>query len=338
MFKRVLPLEYSMKICIIKLGAKGDVVRTLCILPALKKKFPKSEITWITKDNIKQIFEGNLYVNELLTIPCSVNKKFDILYNFDIEDDATILAKEIKADKKYGFYSENGYAMAFNLGAEYYINTMFDDELKKNNRKTYQEMMFEAAELDYEKEWCGVYLNEKDKKYAIEFVEKNGIKEKLIGIHMGAGSRWPSKAWHPDRIKEFVIQVKKKGFGVLLFGGPNEIESHAELVDELKRENIKVYQNNPNNTDKEFASLIDLCYFIVCSDSYALHIALALKKKTIGLFFCTSPWEVEGYGLLTKVISPILKDFFPERSDEYNEELVKSIKVNDVINLINNKE
>jgi len=29
-----------MKIAIIKLGAKGDVVRTLSILPDLKKKYP----------------------------------------------------------------------------------------------------------------------------------------------------------------------------------------------------------------------------------------------------------------------------------------------------------
>ena len=77
-----------------------------------------------------------------------------------------------------------------------------------------------------------------------------------------------------------------------------------------------------------------MCSVLVCSDSYALHVALALSKKVVGLFFCTSPWEVEGYGLLKKVVSPKLSEFFPERSDKYNEGLVKSISAEEVLKAI----
>ena len=63
----------------------------------------------------------------------------------------------------------------------------------------------------------------------------------------------------------------------------------------------------------------------------ALHVALALKKPTVGLFFCTSPNEVEGYGLLIKLVSPLLNDYFPEKSDQYSEELVNSISVEEVL-------
>ncbi|MEK6824550.1 MAG: hypothetical protein AABY02_01730, partial [Nanoarchaeota archaeon] len=59
--------------------------------------------------------------------------------------------------------------------------------------------------------------------------------------------------------------------------------------------------------------------------------ALGLGKKTIALFFCTSPHEVEGYGLLHKIISPYLYDYFPERSNEYSERLVKSISAEQVL-------
>ena len=70
---------------------------------------------------------------------------------------------------------------------------------------------------------------------------------------------------------------------------------------------------------------------MVCSDSYALHTSLALKKPTIALFFCTSPHEVEDYGLLKKIISPKLYDFFPEKQDRFSEELVNSILVEQVL-------
>lgn len=321
-----------MKILIIKLGAKGDVVRTLSILPALKNKYHESEIYWLTKTNISDLLENNSLIDKILTLPYKSNEKFDILYNFDIEREATSLAKDIEADKKYGFYSEDGFPTAFNLGAEYYLNTLFDDEFKKQNKKTYQEMMFEAAELPYNKEDFLIYLTEEDKKYAGEFIKKNKIgDEKIIGIHMGAGPRWPSKAWSKEKIKEFIIKVKEKGYEILLFGGPDEIDEHHKLIQELDKENIKIYQNNPHNSNREFVALVNLCDKVVCSDSFALHVATALKKQTTCLFFVTSPDEIETYGIVKKIVSPMLNEFFPEKSDQYSEELVNSISVNEVL-------
>lgn len=323
-----------MKIMIIKLGALGDVVRTLSILPAIKEKYPSSEIHWITKPNALALFENNPYIASVQAIPYKTqdSEKFDILYNFDVEEEATKLAVETRADKKFGFYLENGFPIAFNGSGEYYLNTMFDDELKKSNTKTYQEMMFDIAELEWKKQHCPIFLGENDKIYADNFIKKNKIESRpIIGIHMGAGLRWPSKAWSSEKIKEFIVKVKKKGYEIIIFGGPNELQTFQPLINELENSDIQVLKNNPNNSLKEFASLVNLCNLMVCSDSLALHISLALKKPTIGLFFCTSPSEIEGYGLLKKVVSPLLDIFFPERMDEYNSELINSISVEDVI-------
>jgi len=322
---------------VIKLGALGDVVRTLSILPAIKEKYPESEIHWITKKNAIQLFEDNPNIKKSYSLPYKINpiEKFDVLYNFDVEDEATKLAQDIQADKKFGFYAQEGFPAAFNLAGEYYLNTMFDDEIKKTNKKTYQEMMFEVAELKWKKQTCSLYLNEKDKKYAQDFVKKFNINtKKLIGIHMGAGPRWPSKSWSQDKIKEFIVLANKEGYETILFCGPDEICKVDNFVNLLKKGNIQVYRNNPENSIKEFASLVNLCKAIVCSDSFALHIALALKKPTIGMFFCTSPSEVEDYSLLKKLVSPMLNDFFPEKMDQYDERLVNSISAEQVFKVL----
>lgn len=321
-----------MKICIIKLGAKGDVVRTLPILEALKDADMDSEIIWITKPECKDIFLNNPFIDKVEVIPFFSTEEFDVLYNFDIDDEACALDSQIKAKKKLGFYKQGDYVSAHNIGAEYYLNTLFDDELKKTNKKTYQEMMFQAAELDWKKQTYEIYLSKQEKEYAQNFSKENNINpKKLIGIHMGASSRWPSKVWHPDRVREFIVQAKGKGFEILLFGGPNEIQKHESLVSELDKNGIKVFRNNPKNTDREFFSLVNLCQTMICSDSFALHVALAFQKPTISLFFCTSPDEVESYNLLVKLKSPVLYEFFPERSDLYDETLVKSISAEQVL-------
>lgn len=320
-----------MKICIIKLGADGDVLRTLPLAKALKETY-NAEITWITKGDVSTLLKGNPYIDHVAAVPWKKKEKFDKLYNFDMDEAANSLAMSIEANEKRGFYLNEGYATAFNPGAEYYLNTVFDDNLKKENRKTYQEMMFMAADLPYTRELVGIDLDKKDLKYANDFVAKNKINtDRLIGIHMGASSRWPSKVWAKENVIEFIGKARKKGYEVLLFGGPAESSEHGKMAKELEKASIKIYRNNPKNTKREFAALVSLCNVMICSDSLSLHVSLALEKKTIGLFFCTTPHEVEDYGLLTKMVSLYFEDFFPQRMNVYDEQLVKSISADEVI-------
>src|SRR3989338_5939439 len=327
-----------MRICIIKLGALGDVLRTLPLAKALKDKYTSAKITWITKGDIATLLEGLPYIKEVIQLENVAeleDESFDELYNFDTEEEALELEEAFQADKKYGFHYDGGYPASYNMGGEYYINTMFDDELKKKNTKTYQEMMFEVAELPYKKERCNLVLNEDDKFFAEQFLDMHLLHDdKIIGIHIGAGTRWPSKVWHEERVKEFISLAEKKGYTILLFGGPNEVERHARLIEELKKEGIKIYRNNPNNTKREFAALVSICDCFVCGDSFSLHVALGLNVKTVALFFITSPTEVETYEIGKKIISPRLYEFFPEKSDKYNEELVKSISAEEVMNAV----
>ena len=64
------------KICIIKLGALGDVVRTLSILLGIKEKFPESEISWITKKESLEIAESSPYVKKVCIIPLEITENF----------------------------------------------------------------------------------------------------------------------------------------------------------------------------------------------------------------------------------------------------------------------
>lgn len=320
------------KIVIIKLGALGDVVRTLPILIGLKEKYLNSEITWITKKESYSLLKSIPQISKVLTLPVKNLEEFDILYNLDTDKEATNLVDEISAKQKKGFCSQNGFLSVFNQSAEYYLNTIFDDELKKSNLKTYQEMMFEIAELPYEKQHYELKLSKKEKSYARNFLKKNKLStDNLIGIHIGASSTWPSKKWHFENLKSFIKKAFEKKYSILLLGGPNERKDLEIVYNQLISEGVQPYIQDPNNSILELASLINLCNQIICGDTLALHISLALKKPTIGLFFCTSPNEIEHYGLLKKIISPMLKNFFPERMNEYSEELVKSISPEEVL-------
>jgi ADP-heptose:LPS heptosyltransferase len=323
------------KIAIIKLGAKGDVIRTLPVIKAIKVKNENSIVHLYTKNNIIDlILKANL-VDGIFSYQSDLLEEYDVLYNFDIEDEATSLSKKTSAKEKFGFTNEADFVSTHNLGAEYYLNTLFDDETKISNKKTYQEMMFMAAEIPFVNIHVPIDLSSEDLKYSHDFLSKNQINNsRLIGIHMGASPRWPSKVWNKECIIKFIKLAKENNYEILLFGGPDEVETHSSLINELKESNIKVFQNNPNNTNLQFTSLVNSCKAMICSDSFSLHVSIALKIPTIGLFFCTTPHEVETYNILEKVTSPMLYDFFPAKMDQYSDELTKSISPEEVLSIM----
>ena len=52
----------------------------------------------------------------------------------------------------------------------------------------------------------------------------------------------------------------------------------------------------------EFASLVNLCNILITSDSLALHIGTALKKKIVAFFYVTPAAEIELYNRGVKII------------------------------------
>ena len=230
------------KILIIKLGALGDVIRTIPILQGLKKKYPESQITWIIAEGEgKDILKNNKNIDKILeysqeTLLKLKYEKFDLLINFDISTKALIASNTANAKEKLGFYlEEDGHPQAFKESAKYYLNRVFSNYANLANRKSYQEMMFEIAELIYNKE--EIILNNVDESYADNFIKKHNIskQDKIACINLGSGGRWPSKGWHQDKIIELIKKLKKENYKVLLRGGPEEEQLLAQVLTRLTK-------------------------------------------------------------------------------------------------------
>ena len=85
---------------------------------------------------------------------------------------------------------------------------------------------------------------------------------------------------------------------IILFGGKDEIERNKEIKKEV---NFDIIDGGCDNSLLEFAGLINLCDVMVTSDSLALMIAIALKRKVVCFFGPTSIHEINLYGLGKKI-------------------------------------
>jgi ADP-heptose:LPS heptosyltransferase len=160
------PVEF--KILIIKLDATGDVLRTTSILPALKRKYPNSYITWLTKRNAKELFSNNSFVDELYlfedndTIARLMVEKFNLLLHPDASTVSGSLAAIANSDMKKGYIlDEKGKVIPINQEAVEWLEMGAFDDLKKINTKTYQEIIHNIAGLDYQNDEIQLHLNQK---------------------------------------------------------------------------------------------------------------------------------------------------------------------------------
>lgn len=298
-----------MKILIIKMGALGDVLRTTFVAAGIKEKYTSSHITWLTKENAEEILKNNPSIDRILTWNHRtevLTKQFDGVLSLDDEVEVCAFASKIKTKKLQGAYLNNGKRMYtpdveqwFGMGLlrpEEKGGKAKADELKKLNRRTFQEIyaeMFGISETHNKKPI--LHLTPHELRYAEPILTKVKPHSILIGINSGAGIRWKLKMLSIEKTAEVCNSLAQDTSNtILLLGGCDELERNQSIKSLCPSDNIILVE--PTKSIREFASIINLCKIIITSDSLALHLSHALDKYTIGFFGPTSPWEVDMFG------------------------------------------
>ncbi len=301
----------GMKILIIKLDAIGDVLRTTSILPALKIQYPTSHITWLTRKNSKEIFHNNNLVDQVLFIEDNdtsqrlLIEKYDLLLHPDAAPVSAPLATLTNAKVKKGYtLDEKGKIIPVNEDAIEWLEMGAFDQLKKKNKKTYQQIIHEICGLNYKKDEIQLFLSEDEKKIRDDFFTEKKLNKfkKIIGLNTGAGARWQYKQWRLEGFEELIEKISRnKEIGVLLYGGPAEKQRNEYLMNKFPF----LIDTGTNNSLRTFFSLLDLASIVVTGDTLALHAATALKKDIICLFGPTSFNEIEDYGRIRKIYADL---------------------------------
>jgi ADP-heptose:LPS heptosyltransferase len=302
------------RILIIKLAAVGDVLRSTGLLEAMKKKCPDSHITWITEPAAFPLFENNGLVDTLLearscfTLLTLNANRYDVLFSLETNQEGTMLASQASAEEKYGYvYSRKGRIFPLSKAAEYWYMMGVSDEIKKANRRTYQQIMFEICGLDPSVSARPVIATcAYENRITANFRAASGISDgdTVIGLNTGAGARWPLKRWNiagfvrlVERLLEYRNDLK-----IVLYGGPEEREINRKILEEVPD---GIIDSGCDNSLREFIALIDACNILVTGDTLAMHIAIALNKYLLVLMGPTSAHEIDLFGRGKKIISDL---------------------------------
>ncbi len=295
------------RVLIIKLDAMGDVLRTTTLLPALTEAHPRASITWITKCEARPLLERNPYITEILDygedalLQLRV-RAFDRVINFDAGKTSAALASAANGSRKDGFILDaRGYVQPTNAAARKWLEMGLFDDLKRQGTKTYQDMMADIIGLSGRPHRYVLELTEEEREQGRMHLKKLGLDLTcpIIGLNTGAGRRWELKQWREEGYLELIERIaKKRPVQLVLLGGPEERARHGRL---MSRSSVLLIDAGCDHPVRHFASLVGACSLVITGDTLAMHLSLALSRRTIVLFGPTSAAEIELYGLGEKV-------------------------------------
>ncbi len=303
------------KILIIKFGALGDVVRTTYILKGLYEKYQNLQIDWLTSNGAFDLLRFNPYINTLATKDFLLSKikenSYDFVISLDDELEVLQILQDIKTKQIFGAYLKNNsnervYSqdskLWFDMGLLSIHGKEKADALKKENQLEHNEIFAKMLGITID---SPLFFNSYILEEQMHRIVSNP-KYFLIGINSGSGGRWESKKLP---IEQTIILINhlldseingKKTF-IYLLGGVEEQERHRQIISNTSSERLK--DAGTKNTILEFAAIVRAMDYIITSDSLALHLAIAQRKKNLSFFAPTSADEIGTFGSGVKIIS-----------------------------------
>ena len=310
------PRPHGTRILIVNLEAMGNVLVTTSLLPAIKRKYPHSTISWLTLPGSSLLLKNNpfidrLYVWDPTTLMFLQAMRFDVIMNVDKSVHAGGLTMLLKSRRKVGYgINENGVIIPLNKEAEYNYRLGLDDHAKfRLNQHPNTKLLTEAMGLEYERDEYVLSLSDEELRFSEAY--RRGIiadqksdtsrsQPVVVGFNTGCSPLYPNKKMTIDQHVILISELsKRKDIRLALLGGPEDTERNAEI---FRRVNGRAINTPTTEGLRRGICYINACDVIISGDSFGMHAGIGLKKHIIVWFGVSCPQEIDLFGRGMKLI------------------------------------
>jgi len=282
----------------------GDVLFTTPVIRSIKAVYPESYIGYWCNERVKQALSNHPDINRIFALSRGDLKKisskskikgatsflgllkgikkerFDISLDFSLDHRYSLISMFLGIKNRIGFnYKNRGKFLTEKIDLDGYSG--------KHVIEYYLELL-KFLKINPSARNLELFIPLDQIKKAKQLLARNGINkgDLVIGITPGAGASWGKDAafkhWPPQKFSRLADKiVDTYGAKIVLLGDETE-KILTQTISGIMRN--KPVDLAGETSLEEFASLISCLKLLVTNDGGPLHIAVALKTKTVSIF------------------------------------------------------
>lgn len=300
-------------VLIIEAGGLGSILRVSTVAKEIRKRSPNARIQWLTNEQALEFIERNIpsvdkvYPSTWESLIILGAQVYTQVINFESNHLHLAFVRGLIGEKRGFMINEFGNLVYASSTSEELLWLQTNDHFRRReNKKSMQQILLETAGLDWYDQSYDIATRPEDDGWAKAFLESNGIvkMDRLIGLNIGSSQRHSAKRWPPERFYELakVCQRYHPEWKLLVLAGPEDVDAY-DIISGLNQTEPSgnLVFTGYGNTISQFISLVDHIPFVISADTFGLHVALGLGKKTTSLWGPQPENETYAYGRERKI-------------------------------------
>jgi lipopolysaccharide heptosyltransferase I len=310
--QRATPLrDYSAeRIALIKPSALGDIIHSLPVLTALRRRYPHAQIVWIVNRSYAPLLEGHPDLNAVLAFDRGASRsglltavsnyrqffrrcrqqRFDLVIDLQGLFRSGLMAACCGAGRRVGLSSAREGAQAF------YSDVIAVPDFYALHAVDRYWLLADAFGVGHLPKLFRLPIPEASRRWAAAHL--HACPRPWIAL--GVGARWRTKRWPPQHFAALARQAQAYWGGTVLFIGGREETLLARATAKYLTGEVRDFTGQ--TTLPDLAALLARVDVVVANDTGPLHLAAALGRPVVAPYTCTKVLLNGPYGAATGAV------------------------------------
>lgn len=286
----------------------GNLILTLPLVSALRKRFPQSQISYLADDSYGELLGMCSDLNEVFLIKkkswwnplgfwsfIRKIKKSNFDLTLDLSDENNFSLSNAFLTYMSQAPVRVGYQKPQNQG---FLNLEVPIIHKERQVVDRHVDLLRNLVGDFPTPGFNMKVDSQNKNWAKNYLSEKNISatKVLIGIHIGGRGK---KRWGIENFAGLVTWLAKENYQSIIFWGEKEKKVLAGLL-KLTKNKIVVSDLLPIT---KLAAVIERCKLFISSDTGPMHLAVALKVPTVSIFIDSDAKKYGPQGDRHKVVT-----------------------------------
>ncbi len=284
-------MNKTMKILAVRTDRMGDVLLTTPAFAALRRAFPRAEISVLVNPSTREIVDGNPHIDDIIIddkhgrhrgalgfwrlVLQLRRRRFDVAVIFHTKKRTNVLCFLAGIPRRVGYRNNK---------CGFLLTEPLKDRRPEGRQHEAEYCLDVVRTLGVRSDALDMHfpLKEEAELWADRFLNDNGIASDvaLVAVHPGASC--VSKRWPPERFAGLInrLHTRYRVRSVLVGAA-----AHENLVRVLKeRVDVPLLDLTGITSLAQLASLLKRCRLLVSNDSGPVHLATAVSTPVISIF------------------------------------------------------